>query len=479
MQAKLLKVLLIVTVTTGLAFLLTLVMPKSYTASVGIMVDPVMRAAERDQPFSAYDDLTNSTRGRSVQTEMDKIVGTDVLLLAIQNTQQSLPGKLTGQNASETYSMLVRRMRLDAQKDSDIVTVRVTLNDPELAAEVANQIGFAYLEQNRGTANDIGGRVLARLKEQAEVLREKLESADARLAEAKSRSGVIDLGTGANMIARNAMDLEQQRNALQAAYAGAVTELAAARQILRSMPMRHVNAERIQYDPELQELEVQITRLEIERQSALTHYLDDALPVREMDNRLRELRRQRDRIVRRGSDKSMAKDSSLNMNYMQQQAQVAQLEGRIAAIRGQMETVNRTLANANYDVQTYAQNEAELVQLLRERQVLEGNYQQLLMRQDMLEAQGSSRQPNARIISTALVPNQPSNPNVRLYVLFGAAMGVALSLFVLMPRQTPEVDYLLVPAPPVAGADDLPQLRPGGGEGRSSIRPVDPDQPQQ
>jgi hypothetical protein len=56
------------------------------------------------------------------------------------------------------------------------------------------------------------------------------------------------------------------------------------------------------------------------------------------------------------------------------------------------------------------------------------------MRQNQLEGSSSISKSNARVISTALPPSEPSFPNQKMFIMMGLAVGIVISALIVMPK---------------------------------------------
>src|SRR2546421_216532 len=162
MKSKTVKVILALVLCPVVFLVLSLILPKRYTATMSLMLDPSIRIARPDDPNVTIGDLTNAGRGRSIETEIDKLTGSEVLLNAINLTAAQHPKVFADTvQAEANYTSLVNRLRIDNNRNSDIVDLRVTMEDPQVAADTANNIGQAYMDYNKKISASAGNGALA------------------------------------------------------------------------------------------------------------------------------------------------------------------------------------------------------------------------------------------------------------------------------------------------------------------------------
>ncbi|MGH9892069.1 MAG: GumC family protein, partial [bacterium] len=83
-------------------------------------------------------------------------------------------------------------LTVEGLKDSEIVTVGFDAVDPELAAEIANQVAGAYIELERSARSSLSREANQWLAAQLEELRQKLARSEVALDEFKVREGLLD-----------------------------------------------------------------------------------------------------------------------------------------------------------------------------------------------------------------------------------------------------------------------------------------------
>src|SRR5579885_416610 len=91
MKSKTAKVALALILCPLVMFVLSFVLPKRYTATMSLMLDPTPVVISQNDPNGTIAEIANMGRGRSVETEIDKLTGSEVLLNAINMTAEQHP----------------------------------------------------------------------------------------------------------------------------------------------------------------------------------------------------------------------------------------------------------------------------------------------------------------------------------------------------------------------------------------------------
>ena len=94
---------------------------------------------------------------------------------------------------------------------------------------------------------------------------------------------------------------------------------------------------------------------------------------------------------------------------------------RLASITGSLSTARGTLTQNNRSM-------VGLSELQQKADASQALYESYLNRYKQTGAQEGAEQPDARLISEARIPSKPSDPNIPLYLVFGAVLGLAAGL---------------------------------------------------
>jgi len=410
---------------------LSAVLDKRYTAQMRLMVDTSVKGYDVAQsPFAAIDDVFSQTRPRSTETQVQILTGANVLGSAIEKSAEKYPNEFRG-NISEQYESLIRRLAVESNQTSDIIAVRVTMANPEVAAETANNIGISYIEYMNSLSNSSGQGALSLVNEQLNKIKTSLDQLDADIAAAKEGAQIGDAQISAQSTTSAINAYENRYYELLATLEGSRAELQSSQAQLVSMPKSIQTSDTTTVNPALQTLEVDLTREEAALDGYKSRYLDDHPFVKEQAQKVKNLRAAKDRLSK---EIKAQRIDSINVNRQQIELSVTGLKSRVANLEMQVDEAKAALDGAKAKLAVIPQLESKLNKLMRRRQVLEASFAQLDQRREILETTGSGRKSPANIVSMALAPTQPSFPDPRLFFLMGLAVGVIVAALVIMPR---------------------------------------------
>ncbi len=292
------------------------------------------------------------------------------------------------------------RLEVQVVRNSRVLQIRFTSEDPQLAAAVANLAAELYIADQLDAKFNAVRRANDWLDARVAQLREEVSKNEAQIAEIRSQAGLtrgVNAGLQTEQISRITQDLVEARNVL----AGAEARLGAARSggggsDLTALGSANLVAQRTARDE---------ARRELDRLSAT---LGPGHPdVRAAASRLAAA----ERAV--GAETSRV-IQALDAEARAARARVASLE---TSLREQQDRLNRTQGA-----------EIRLNALERETEAARSLLRAVLERSQSTVSQTAIEKPDARVLSPATVPGVPSFPKPTLFVAAAAALGVLFGL---------------------------------------------------
>lgn len=428
-------------------YLFSLTLPRRFTASMGLLVDQGIRGQTSERPDAGVRELTEFSRARSLATTLDLMTSSKVLLEAVRRTADKYPKAFPDQEkVGERYASLASKLRVDNNRESDIIQLRVTMDDPEIAAETANQIGYSFLDETMKMAKEGGDAGSTVASEKIATIEKRLAKVDGDIRALKISSGMSNPVTESQIAASSIKEMEFQIARVEAEYNGAMGELAVAEQTLRSTPQYLQSSSTADYNPAIAAIENEISRGEAELASLRNTYTDNHPNVKRAQTAVENLKQRRASLSKTVEG---TVQRSLNPNYTAAVQAAANARSRVTSLGGNLGNLRGSLASKKGQSRSYPQVDEQLGKLTREKMNLETNYQIWVQRLDSIEATGTGRVMHAKIVSPAYAPTNPSFPNTRLFVLMGLAVGIVISALIIMPK-APEIVYAPTPADTLA-----------------------------
>jgi succinoglycan biosynthesis transport protein ExoP len=314
-------------------------------------------------------------------------------LIAPEPPAETPPTELAEIQAAEA---LLRRLDVQVVRNSRVLQIRFTSEDPQLAASVANLAAELYIADQLDAKFDAVRRANDWLDGRVAQLRQEVNRNEAQIAELRMQAGLtrgVNAALQTEQLSRLTADLAEARNTLAGAEArlGAARGIGAGNADLTALGSANLVAQRVARDE---------ARRELDRLSAT---LGPGHPdVRAAAGRLAAA----DRAV--GGETARV-TQALEAEVRTSRARVASLE---ASLREQEDRLNRTQGA-----------EIRVNALERETEAARSLLRAVLERSQTTVTQTAIEKPDGRILSPATVPGEPSFPKPLLFVVAATALG--------------------------------------------------------
>lgn len=295
------------------------------------------------------------------------------------------------------------RLLVQVVRNSRVLSIAFTSEDPKLAADVANLAAELYIADQLEAKFGAVRRASDWLDSRVAQLRQEVQTTEQRIAEVRANSGLVRgvaAGLGTEQISRINIDLIEARNQLATSEA----RLAAARGAggggadLTALGAANLTAQRSARDTARQELE------------RLSASLGPNHPdVRAARSRLAE------------AERAVGGETTRVIQALDAEARAAR-----ARVRSLEDALRLQQARLNQN-QTA---EIQLAALEREAEASRSLLRAVLERSQQTVSQTAIEKPDARVLSPATIPGVPSFPKVSMFVLAALALGGLFGLLV-------------------------------------------------
>jgi len=330
------------------------------------------------------------------------------ILSSLRPARASDTGRAAPATGSARQKIVDRvRSRLSIRRAglTDVVNVGFESESPALAARVADAFAEQYLADQldaKFTANREANEWLQR---RVSELATEVQFAEAQVQQYKIANNLMS-AQGATLVEQEISALEQQRAAAATEQAAADARLSIARQQLARGSSGEDVGEALD-SPVIQQLRQQRATLSARVADLSGRYGPQHPEMLRADRELRDIDNQINAEVQR------------IISNLDAQARVARQ--RTGAIAGNVGSARQNLAGNN-------RAGVRLNELERSAESVRVLYESYLNRYKETSAQEGLEHSDARIVSTASVPNRPSYPNKLLQLVLGAVLGVGLGL---------------------------------------------------
>ena len=405
-----------------LAFLFTLKQPKLYQATVDVVMN---KFSGEIVPDSSEVQSESPKRSEEVDTELKIIKSQEMAMqvidrLALEKDSNFVESVTGGSGITASIKGLVgikppalpadnlkRRLAdamlaaLKADRMETAYAIRITYTnpDPKRSAQIANAFAASYSESAVRTKRAENEKTLALLRTRIEELRSQAQS---------DFGAVQDFRVRNNLLSAQATQLTEQEAAaygqqLATARAAAAADRGRANNSGGAGIAAAVNS------PVIQSLRAQRATISVKIADLSGRYLDDhpdlATARRELADIDGQISAEIDR-VKTGINTGLASSASATSQ------QVGSLQGNLSSARAALAA--NIIALVGLD------------DLNRKAQASQTLYESYLSRYREVLAQSGTERPEARLLSSAKIPERPSSPNMILNLALGLVIGTLL-----------------------------------------------------
>ncbi len=429
-----------------LALLVSLLMPRQYTAQTAVLVD-----------LRTPDPVTGGTLAGVVApsymaTQVDIISGERVAQRVVSmlkldqdpETVKAWQASTEGRGSLQVWLAegLQRNLDVRPARESNVINITYKGSEANQSAAIANAFAQAYLDTNLALKTEPARIYAEWFDEQAKGARDKLEAAQARLSDYAQKAGIVTSDERLDYETARLADISAQLTQVQ----GQTTD---------SQSKRGASADsvaEVMQSPLVNGLKADIGRQEA-RVQELGAYLGPNHPqLQRAQSELQSLRR---RLQTETSNIT----SSIDTAYRVGRDRERELQGAIAAQKSRVLSLNK--------------ERDELNVYRRDVEAAQRAYEEVSKNASQTRLQSLTNQTNVVRLNTANVPLTPSSPktlfNLLIAAFGGTLLGLASALLVELAnrRVRSAEDLSMVLDLPVLGRiSSAPTAYPGGSQPR-------------
>ncbi len=401
-KALLFTLLLVV----GATALVSLLLPKQYTATTAVIVDvkspdPVAGVAMQGLIAPGYMatqiDMINSDR---VAKDVVKALKLEQAAAVRQQWQESTQGQ--GDLVDWLANLLQRKLDVKPSRESNIININFTGNDPRFAASVANAFAKAYIDLNLDLRLAPARQYAAFFEEQTKTARQKLETAQSALSTYQQSHGITSADDRLDFEMAKLNETSSQLTGIQ----GQTTDS----QSKRSNARPDTVSEVIQ-NPLINGLKADIARLEAKLTESSGNLGQNHPQTLRTQSELATLKAQLEAETRKIT-------SSIDTTYQVSRQREGQLQSALASQKQRVLGLNK--------------QRDELNVLRRDIELAQRAFETVSQRASQSNVESQTNQTNIAVLNLASPPAEPSKPRVLLNILvsvfLGTLAGIALAL---------------------------------------------------
>jgi polysaccharide biosynthesis transport protein len=389
-------------ITVATTVVVSLLLPKQYTASAAVVVDvrspdPVSGLMLQGMMAPGYMatqvDIINSDRVAQVVV---KGLGMENSTAIQEQWRQATEGK--GQLRDWLANLLQKNLDVKPSRESNVISINYTGADPQFAAAVANAFAQAYIDVNLDLRVAPARQYATFFEDQTKTAREKLEQAQQALSNYQQKNGITSTDERLDFETAKLNETSSQLTSIQ----GQTTDS----QSKRSSGKADTLAEVMQ-SPLVNGLKADIARLEAKLNESKGNLGANHPQTLRSESELASLRAQLDTETRKII-------TSIETTYQVSKQREAQLQSALAAQKARVLVLNK--------------QRDELNVLRRDIESAQRAFEIVSQRASQTNIESQTNQTNIAVLNPAIAPPDPSKPRVFLNILVSVFLGGLLAI---------------------------------------------------
>lgn len=324
---------------------------------------------------------------------------------------------------SKEFDELKGAVSVQPLKGTDTIKISVQLDDPALAAQIANTLVDVFIEENQKSNQASTRSAREFIGQQLETAKENLARAEEALLAYKKEHGIVEPGEEAKARIEEIASLQGLKAQAETAIEEARASLAQVRRALEKQDPKLVASQTISVNPLVQQYKARLSELEASLAAAQEKYTDKHPTVIGLKAEIEEVKKA---LAAEVAQIVSSQTVALNPVHQDLLSQTIALESQVIGAEARRDALARLIAEREEALQRLPQAEMELARLTRDQRVAEEIYVMLLTKHAEMRITESMKLANIQRIDSAIVPTVPIKPRK----LLNTAIAAVLALFV-------------------------------------------------
>ncbi len=389
--------------TVAVTLVVSLVLPKQYTATSAVVVDvkspdPIvgmfLPAIAMPGYMATQVDVINSDRVAQKVVKMTKL---DQSPQVKEQWLEDTDGK--GKIEVWLARLLQKKLDVKPSRESNVINISYTAVDPGFAAAIANAFAQAYIDTTIELKVEPAKQYARWFEEQGKMLRDHLEKAQNRLSEYQQQKGIVASDERLDNETAKLNELSTQLTIVQAQTSDAQSK--------QKSGSASATLPEVVQNPLIMNLKVDISRLEGKLQDAAGNLGKNHPQYQRMESELAELKK-----------KLEVETLHITSGFSTSRAVGKEKESDLrAAIEAQKKKLLEIKSQRD-----------ELAVLMRDVEAAQKAFEAVSQRFNQTSLESQSTQTNVAVLTAASEPIEPSFPKLLLNTLVSIFLGTLLGV---------------------------------------------------
>jgi capsular exopolysaccharide synthesis family protein len=401
----------------GLVLIFSLLVPKSYTTEIKVIAgnsSAVPSSDNTDSQLPVLNALLAATGVQSAETYVELFQETPVASQVSQNLR-------LGMSARD----LLQHVSVKPITNTSIIDVAVTWSNPKTSALIANEFGNVVVQRQRDLVSSQAQQAIDYLSKQLPQANKAMHDAQMRLANFEASHHIADINAQTQSYISTLGTLDGKIGQAQADMQQARAQLASVNAQLAHTPATITGGTTVATNPVLQQLQTQLSQVDVQLQTARQQYTDQhptVIALKQQEAQLKdEIARQQSTVVANTNTVPNPLYQQLQQQQAQYQAQVASDQASISELQRQRTAMNPTLAKLPAQA-------AQLADLQRAAQSAQDVYSALQQKFNNANVARDTALSDVTVTQPASAGQAHVSPNLILNLLLGILLGLTLAI---------------------------------------------------
>jgi tyrosine-protein kinase Etk/Wzc len=331
-------------------------------------------------------------------------------------------------NTNDMVTLLQQTTKVVPLKETDIVQVKVTAPNPDLAAFLANTIAQEYYKQSLQISRGEITEVRLFLEDQLSNIQKELQQAEEALRIYKENEKVAALPEETEELVKQLASFESLYNEAKTDLESNQKRLSYMRNQLTERKGRLVEDISQISSPLIIQLRKEMANLEGIKAGYIAQGFSEEHPkMQEISDRIKDIKQKLVKETTELVSRELA--SSDPLGYSQELVdKILTLEIEIQSLGAKTEALKNIVDTYSNNLNTLPEKSLRLARLERNAKVGENIFLMLKEKYEESRIKEAGQIGNVRIIDKALPPEDPIKPKKKINLLLGALLGLGLGL---------------------------------------------------
>lgn len=419
-----------------LVLFVTFVLPEVYESEAKVLVRLGRESVTLDPTATTSGQVVSVSprRESEIKTEMEILNSQDMAekvvdAIGVEKFNQGMLSRLKSvffepnpvKQRDAAVRNLIKNWKMEIGKDSNIISIAYSNQDPQLAHDVVQNLLNFYLDKHMAVHRTVGSYDF--FQEQTAKLGEELAQAEKSLEEMKSSTGIASVDEHRRL-------LLEQLGTLQKGISETDTEMMASRnkikaitQLLKETPQNMVMANTKGFPNYAADgMRQKLYELQLKEQDLRSKYTDKNVLVQEVQRQIGTA----EALLKQETPTRNQVTNAINPAYQELKLAMVREESAVAAFDAKKDSMLVHLAALKSEIQSFNNSEVQLARLQRQKDIQEANYRKYTEKMEEARidsALETEKISNISIAQAATNPVKPIRPRKGLNLALGVMLG--------------------------------------------------------